>query len=138
MALQYLTEAWAEEALQRVEGDDRIHKAVRGIDISLLTIVLNAPDGAYGFLYTAFDENGLKDYRVGKDYEAVADGLPEPTFVVSGEYDVFAAIQRGELSERRALLSGKLHLTGSMLKALRYMRALESITKVLQEIECDT
>lgn len=138
LALQYLTEAWAEEALRRVESDERIRKAVRGIDISLLTIVLHAPKGAYGFLYTAFDGTGLKDYRVGRDYQAVADGVPPPTFVVSGEYEVFAAIQRKELSERKALLSGKLHLTGSMLKALRHMRALEAITKVLQDIECKT
>jgi hypothetical protein len=138
LALQYLTEPWAEEALKRVESDERIHKAVDGIDLSVLTIILHPPQGSYGFLYTAFDGAGLKEYRVGRDYAAVADGIPPPTFVVSGEYEVFAAVQRGELSERKALLAGRLHLTGSMIKALRHMRALESITKVLREIPCKT
>jgi hypothetical protein len=138
LPLQYLTEPWAEEALKRVESDDRIHKAIKGIEVSVLTIVLHPPKGSYGFVYTAFDGTGLKEYRVGLDYAAVADGIPPPTFVISGEYEVFAAVQRGEMTERKALLTGKLHLTGSMIKALRHMRALESITKVLQEIPCKT
>lgn len=136
--MHYLTEPWAEEALQRVESDDRIQAAIRGIDLSILTIILNAPKRAYGFMYTSFDGDGLRDYRVGRDFATVTRDLPAPTFVVSGDYDVFSAIQRGELSERRALLSGKLHLTGSMLKALRHMRALETITDVLREIPCTT
>lgn len=110
-------------------------EAVKGLKLSLLTVVLNAPDDTFGFVYVAF-EDGLKSYRVGKDYEAVTAGLPTPTFVVSGNYDIFAKIQTGELSERKALLKGQLHLTGSMLKALRHMRALETVTEVLREIPC--
>lgn len=136
--LQYLSQEWAEEALRLVETDQGIRKALDGLDLSLLTIILNAPKGCYGFLYAAFDEGGLADYRVGHDFHAVGKGLPEPTFVVSGDYKVFAAVQRGELSERRALLSGKLHLTGSMVKALRHMRALEAITAVFAAIPCQT
>ncbi|HLF16413.1 MAG TPA: SCP2 sterol-binding domain-containing protein [Candidatus Thermoplasmatota archaeon] len=138
MAIQYLSEAWAEQALRRVETDARIRKALAGIELSLLVIVLHPPKACYGFLYTAFDRRGLSDYRVGYDYHAVAKGLAPPTFVVSGHYDVFAAIQRRELSERRALVMGKLHLTGSMVKALRHMRALETITEVLTAIPCKT
>ncbi len=121
-----------------MESDERILKAVHGIEVSILTIVLHPPEDAYGFVYASFDGAGLHDYRVGKDYAAVTTGMPAPTFVVSGEYEVFSAIQRGEMTERKALLRGKLHLTGSMLKALRHMRALETITQVLREIECTT
>ncbi len=134
----YLSEAWAQQALRLMEGDERIRKALHGVRLSLLTIVLEAPKACYGFVYAAFDDKGLSDYRVGHDYRSVAKGLPEPTFVISGRYEVFAAIQRRELSERRALLSGRLHLTGSMVKALRHMRTLETITAVLSAIPCRT
>lgn len=137
MPVHYLTEAWAEEALKRVETDPRILKAIHGIHLSILTIILGAPRDAYGFVYVAFDEGGLAEYRVGHDYHTVTRGIPKPTFVVSGDYQVFAEVQRGELSERRALLTGKLHLTGGLVKALRYIRALEAVTGVLREIECD-
>lgn len=136
-ALRYLSEAWAEEALARVEDDERVLAATRGLDVGLLTIILRPPPGTYGFMYVAFDGGGLCDYRVGHDYAAVAKGIA-PTFVVSGTYDVFASVQRGDLSERKAILTGRLHLTGSVLKALRYMGTLEAISAVLREIDCET
>ena len=138
LAIAYLSEAWAEQALRLVEGDPRVKKALDGVELSLLTIILHPPKGRYGFIYTAFDEGGLVAYRVGHDFTTVTKDIPEPTFVVSGEYTVFASIQRGELSERKALLSRKLHLTGSMVKAVRHMRALETFTQVLQSIPCET
>lgn len=138
MPVQYLTEEWAELALQKVEEDRGITRAVEGIELSILAIVLGAPKGCYGFVYVHFDGDGLAEYRVGYDYAAVTKGVEPPTFVVSGQYDVFAAINRGKLSERRALLTGKLHLTGSLVKALRYMRAMEAVTKALNSIPCRT
>lgn len=133
-----MSEPWAQEVLKLIETDDRIHKALNGLEVSVLSIILHPPKGCYGFLYAAFDAEGLADYRTGHDFHAVTKGMPEPTFVVSGEYEVFAAVQRRELSERRAILTGQLHLTGSMVKALRNMKALEAITQVTSEIPCRT
>ena len=125
-------------ALEVVESNPEVQQAVAGLELSILAIVLHPPKGSYGFTYVAFDGNGLSDYRVGFDYEAVTRGIQDPTFVVSGDYEVFAAINRGDLSERRALLTGKLHLTGSLLKALRHMHAMESVTRALNSVECRT
>lgn len=129
-----MSQAWAEEALRRVETDPDIAKAVQGLKLSILTILTDCPPETYGFLYVRFDGSGLADYRVGRDYETVADGIEAPTFSVSGKYDVFQGIQMGHTTERKALLTGKIHLTGSMVKALRHMRALEAVTKSLQQI----
>ena len=138
MQVQYLSPAWAEQALRLVETDARVTRELKGMEISLLTIVTRPPKGCYGFIYAAFDADGLKDYRVGFDFASVARGLGEPTFTVSGDYATFAAVQRGELTERKALLSGKLHLTGGMVKALRHMRTLEAFTEVMSSIACTT
>ncbi len=137
LALQYLTEPWAEEALAAVESDEAVAKAVKGLKLSILTIVLQAPPDRYGFVYAAFDGRGLSEYRVGYDYDSVTNNIEEPTFVVSGPYEVFAQIQRGDLTERRALLTGKLHLTGSLIKALRHMSAMETITRAINKVECE-
>ena len=138
MQVQYLSPAWAEKALRLIETDPRIERALGGLEVSLLTIILHPPKGCYGFIYASFDADGLKDYRVGVEFASVAKGLEEPTFTISGEYPVFAAVQRGELTERKALLSGRLHLTGGMIKALKHMRQLEAITAVLTSIPCKT
>lgn len=136
--LVYLTEPWAEAALAAVESDPAIAKVVHGLDLSILTIITGAPEGRYGFFYAAFDGNGLSEYRVGYDYEAVTHGIDEPTFAISGPYEVFAAIQRGEIGERKALLTGKLHLTGSLIKALRHMHAMETVSAAINRIPCAT
>jgi hypothetical protein len=59
-----------------VEGDPRIKQALDGVALSLLTIVLHAPKGRYGFIYTAFDEGGLVAYRVGHDFHTVTKDIP--------------------------------------------------------------
>jgi putative sterol carrier protein len=134
LAYRYMTQDWAEEALRRIESDERIKKVLNGVDLSILSIIADGPKGAYGFLYVHYDGQGLAEYRVGHEYSAVAGGILEPTFVISGKYEVFLEIQLGKLGEKKAIITGKLHLTGSMMKALRHMRAMETITKVLREI----
>ncbi len=133
-----MTEEWAALALEAVESDAEVAAAVKGLDLSILAIVLQAPEGCYGFVFVRFEDGSLSEYRVGHDYEAVTKGLGTPTFVVSGLYDVFAAVNRGEIGERRAILTGKLHLTGSVWKALKHMHAMEAVTRALNGIECET
>ena len=138
LAVPYLGERWAQAALRIVETDEKLRAALGGARLSLLTIILHPPKDCYGFIYAAFDEAGLADYRVGHDYDEVTRDIDPPTFVVSGRYDIFAAVQRGELTERKALLSGQLHLTGSWARALRHMRALEAMAEALGAIDCKT
>ncbi len=138
LAVPYLSEAWAEACLEAVEDDPRILAATKGAKVSLLCIILNPPPERYGFIYVAFDDAGLADYRLGHDYATVTKDMPTPTFVVSGDYKIWAQVQDGELPERKAVMSGKLHLTGNLLKALKHMRALEALTAVLRDIECET
>ncbi len=138
LAIQYLSQEWAEAALARVESDAEVRSALKGVKISILAIILGSPEGRYGFLYVAFDGTGLSEYRVGYDYDAVTKGLESPTFVVSGPYEVFASVVRGEITERKALMTGKLHLTGGLLRALRHMNAMTIITDSLNSIECET
>ena len=75
MPVQYLSPEWAEQALRLIETDARIDRALGGLEVSLLTIITRPPKGCYGFLYAAFDADGLKDYRVGHDFASVARGL---------------------------------------------------------------
>ncbi len=138
LPVRYMSEEWATLALEAVESDPEVAKAVEGLDLSILAIVIGAPEDCYGFVFVRFEEGSLSEYRVGHDYEAVTKGLEAPTFVVSGHYDVFSAVNRGEITERRAILTGKLHLTGSVWKALKHMSAMEAVTRALNGIECET
>ena len=137
LTVPYLGPAWGRKALQLMKEDPRIQEAVAGVTITVLTRIEGVPDGRYSYLYARFDGNGLADGRMGnEEVELELEGLPAPTFTIVGPYATFAAIQHGALSERKAVLSGRLHIKGSRLLALRYMGALETVTEVLAEIPC--
>ncbi len=138
LAVRYLSPEWGEQALEILENDETVRNAMRGVSIRLLTIIVNGPPETFQFIYADVQEGELVAYRVGANYEEVTKGLPKPDFTVSGEYDVFAACQDGDLSERRAILTGKLHLTGSVFKALRHLPALEALTMAMRHVECVT
>lgn len=129
-----MTEAWVQAAFDHIRGDPRFAKAAQRVDIGILSILTDAPPESYGFLYVRIGDGELKELKTGHRYEEVAEGIETPEFVVSGDFKVFEQIHAGNLSERMALLRGKLHLTGSMRKALRYMGTLETLTSVLREV----
>ena len=59
---------------------------------------------------------------------------PKAEFVISGNYDVFAKITRGELGAQRALMTMKLKLKGNMVKALKLASLADRLNKVLAGI----
>ncbi|MEK6984910.1 MAG: SCP2 sterol-binding domain-containing protein [Candidatus Thermoplasmatota archaeon] len=138
MSIPYLGPGWGRKALEVMKSDPRVAEAVKGVDLRLLIRIRETPPGRYHYLYAHFDGTGLADGRMGHDGDDILATLPEPTFTIEGPYDVFASVQRGELTERKAILSGRLHIKGSRLLALRYMGALETVTEVLGEIPCQT
>lgn len=130
-----MSPAWAEAAVRAVETDARIREAVRGQKVSLLTVVEDPPPGRYAYIFAAFDEGGLADYRVGHDASAL-DAMPKPTFTLRGPYRVYADLKEGKTNGRDAVLSGQLKLEGGMLRAMRHMQAIEAITGALANIPC--
>lgn len=139
MTVPYLGPGWGRKAIAAMGQDPRVKAAVKGVKLAVLTRIENPPHGRYNYLYARFDGTTLADGRMGhEEAELELEGLPAPNFTITGPYEVFAAIQRGELTERKAVLSGRLHVKGSRLMALRYMGALEAVTEVLSEIPCQT
>jgi len=138
LTVPYLGPGWGRQALERLRTDPRVSDAVQGLSVRVLTKVTDAPTDRYTWLYAAFEDGRIAEARMGHDGDAALAELPPPTFTIEGPYDAFAAVQRGELTERRALLSGRLKLHGSRLTALRFMARLEAVTEVLSEIPCAT
>jgi hypothetical protein len=136
LTVPYLGPGWGRKALEVMRTDPRVAEAVDGIALRLLIHIKDPPAGRYQFLYAHFDGKGLADGRMGHDGDGTLETLPSPDLAIEGPYSVFAAVQKGELTERKAILSGQLHVKGSRLLALRYMGALETVTEVLGEIPC--
>jgi hypothetical protein len=137
LTVPYLGPGWGRKALAVMRTDPRVQESLQGVKLRLLVRITEVPAGRYTYLWADFDGAGLADARMGHAGDGALEAL-EPTVTLEGPYAVFAAIQRGELTERKAFLSGQLRLHGSRIQALRHMGALEAVTGALAEIPCQT
>jgi putative sterol carrier protein len=129
-ALKYLSPEWTLEAQLRLRSQ-LTPETMKNLTSSMLTVYHNCPDGQDRALYYKI-ENGIFT-----DISVRQEPYPEAEFIISGDYETFAKISRAELGSRSALMSGKLRLTGNMVKALSLASIVDRFNKVLAEIPCE-
>jgi putative sterol carrier protein len=123
----YLSPEWVDEAYRRLRRDLTAEK-MKYVTSSMVTHYKNCPDGKERSLYYKFDKGVIQAVKV------VEGDLPPADFIITGDYAVFASISRSELTSRSALMSGKLKLRGSMVKALSLSAVADRMNKVLASI----
>jgi len=127
---KYLSPEWRDEAERRLKVElppDRMNF----VTSSMSNIYKNCPDGSEKYLYFKFMEGKFAEMLVGEGES------PKPEFAVSGDYQTFAKITRGELGAQKALMTLKLKLKGNMVKALRLASLADRLNKVLATIPTD-
>ena len=124
---KYLDSEWTDEARKRLtEALDP--EKMNGITTSMADIYESCPDGKMRWLYVRCEAGKLAEFGVGEGEPPVSE------FRITGSYDTFAAISKGELGSQKALMTGKLKLKGNMAKALRLAPLADRINKVLSTI----
>ena len=127
MAFQYLSQEWRDEAEKRL-NTELPPERMNYVTSSMTNLYKNCPDGKDKFLYFKFEEGRFAEMLVGEGEP------PKAEFSISGDYDVFAKITRGELGAQRALMTMKLKLKGNMVKALKLASLADRLNKVLAGI----
>lgn len=128
--LKYLSPEWTAEAEKRLRSQ-LTPESMKNMTSSMLTVYKDCPDGQERALYYKIENGVFTDISVRQE------PLPEAEFIISGDYDTFAKISRAELGSRSALMSGKLRLTGNMVKALSLASIVDRFNKILSEISCE-
>ena len=127
---QYLSPEWAEEAFRRLSNyltaDDMKHTTS-----SMVTVYKNCPDGIDRAVYYKYIDGMIKELSV------IEGEPPKVEFTIIGDYETFAKISKTELGARSALMSGKLRLKGSMVKALSLAVIVDRLNAVLATIPTD-
>jgi putative sterol carrier protein len=129
-ALKYLSTEWTAEAEKRLRSQ-LTPESMKNMTSSMLTVYKDCPDGQERALYYKIENGVFTDISVRQE------PLPEAEFIISGDYETFAKISRAELGSRSALMSGKLRLTGNMVKALSLASIVDRFNKILSEISCE-
>ncbi len=127
MAFQYLSQQWRDEAEKRLKTELPPER-MNYVTSSMNNLYKNCPDGKDRFLYFKFEDGNFAEMLVGEGEP------PKAEFVISGNYDVFAKITRGEMGAQRALMTMKLKLKGNMVKALKLASLADRLNKVLAGI----
>jgi putative sterol carrier protein len=125
---QYLSQEWRDEAEKRLTAElppERMNFATS----SMSNIYRNCPpDGSEKYLFFKFVDGRFDEMSVG------TGDPPKAEFAISGDYQTFARITRGELSAQKALMTLKLKLKGNMVKALKLASLADRLNKVLATI----
>ena len=124
---QYLSPEWTKEAHRRLREELTAEK-MKFVTSSMVTHYKHCPDGKDRSLYYKFVKGVIEELSL------LEGKPPKAEFVISGDYDVFASISRAELGARSALMTGKLRLKGSMVKALGLSAVVDRMNKVLATI----
>jgi putative sterol carrier protein len=124
---KYLSPEWRDEAertLRRELSPEKMNHATS----SMSDIFHNCPDGKERFLFFDFVDGNLTILLCGEG------NAPDAEFKISGDYETFAKISQAEMGAQAALMSGKLKLKGSMVKALKLASVCDRLNKVLSII----
>jgi putative sterol carrier protein len=129
-AMKYLSPEWTAEANKRLR-EQLTAAEMKFLTSSMLSLYHHCPEGKDRALYFKI-ENGIFT-----EISVREPPLPQAEFVISGDYETFAKITRTQLDSRVALLSGKLRLTGNMIKALMLTPIVDRFNKILSAIPCE-
>lgn len=130
---KYLSSEWVDDGRKRVEGHPQFVEQTQGVHASILCVVHEQPDHADEVFYIDFRDGKIIDIYSGPKAEFDARGA-SAMFEVHGDYNTFVQIQEGHLSQTTAIMRGRLRLKGSLIKAMKHMRALETVTRILREV----
>jgi putative sterol carrier protein len=128
---KYLSPEWRNEAERRLKTELPPER-MNFVTSSMSNIYQNCPpDGSEKYLYFKFEDGKFAEMLLGEGES------PKPEFAVSGDYQTFARITRGELGAQKALMTMQLKLKGNMVKALRLSSLADRLNKVLAAIPTD-
>ena len=130
--MKFLSEEWLETAkiiaLERLDPEKDLKKATA----SLLNIIENIPpDGKSVYFYISVKDGILKEMLIDQTGSLLEKNAE---FVVTGNYDTFVQIFKGEMSNIIAMIKNRVKIKGDKEKALKFVKPIDRLNECLREI----
>ena len=126
MAVKFLSKEWTEEVKQALQGNDQI-KSAAGSMTAKIQQVITGSDGETRYWFTM--ENGQVDLGMGD--------IDNPDATITQDYDTAAALSKGELTGTAAYMSGKLKVSGDLMKLMQLQGVLGQLPQALKDLEVE-
>jgi putative sterol carrier protein len=126
MSVKFLTAEWTAAAQEAMNADAAFVAAI-GTNTARLQQVVTAPGGDIHYYVKL--ENGAAEVAMGDVDNAEA--------TISQDYDTAKGISTGELSAISAYMTGKLRVTGDLMKLMTMQGVLTQLPNALKSLDVE-
>jgi putative sterol carrier protein len=126
VAVKFLSKEWAEEVKTILQGSEQM-KASAGAMNARIQQVITGPDGETRYWFTI--ENGQIDLGLGD--------IDNPDATITQDYDTAAALSKNELTGTAAYMSGKLKVSGDLMKLMQLQGVLSQLPSALKDLDVE-
>ena len=126
MAVKFLSDEWASQVQDKLNSSDAF-KSAAGSQTAKLQQVITTPDGEKKYFFKL--EGGAAEVGIGE-----VDG---PDATISQDYDTAVALSKNELTGTSAYMSGKLRVSGDLMKLMQLQGALGQLPAALADLDVE-
>ncbi len=127
MGVKFLSEEWA-QAVQDALNSSESFKSAAGTQSAKVQQVVTTPDGEKRYWFKL--EGGQAALGVGDSPDSV-------DATITQDYDTAVALSKNELTGTAAYMSGKLRVSGDLMKLMQLQGALGQMPTALKDVEVD-
>ena len=125
--MKFLSEEWAQAVQDALNANDAF-KSAAGSQNAKIQQVVNGPDGEIRYWFTL----AAGEARLG------VGEAPEPVdATITQDYDTAVALSKNELSGTAAYMSGKLRVSGDLMKLMQLQGALGQMPTALKDLDVE-
>lgn len=126
MAVKYLTDEWAQQVTEKLNQSDAFKQAA-GNQSATLQQVVNTPEGEKKYYFKLAD--GQAEVGMGE-----TEG---PDATISQDYDTAVALAKNELTGTAAYMSGKIKVTGDLMKLMQLQGVFNTLPAIAGEMDVE-
>ena len=127
MGVKFLTEEWAKAVEDAVNSNDQF-KASAGSTSAKIQQVVTTPEGEKKYWFKL--EGGQAALGMGEMSEPV-------DATINQDYETAVALSKNELTGTAAYMSGKLRVSGDLMKLMQLQGALAQMPAALKDLDVD-
>jgi putative sterol carrier protein len=127
VGVKYLSEEWAKAVQDTLNSSDQF-KSSAGSATARIQQVVSTPEGEKKYWFKLSD--GRAQLGMG-DIDEPADAT------ITQDYDTAVALSKNELTPTSAYMSGKLRVSGDLMKLMQLQGALGQMPAVLRDLDVE-
>jgi putative sterol carrier protein len=128
VGVKYLSEEWATAVQDALNSNDSFKSSTGSQSAKIQQVVTGAPDGEVKYWFKL--DGGQASLGMGDSPDAV-------DATITQDYDTAVKLAKNELTGTAAYMSGKLRVSGDLMKLMQLQGALSQMPAALKDVEVD-